>query len=200
MKRAIEVAKQDTTIDTNQIFICGHSFGGMLLPRIAKENPSIKGLIYLAPNARKLEDLFLAQAEYLAESITDPVRKNQVIDSVKNERERIKALTSKAAVDSTMIFGSPVSLWYELRNYDPVATAQTLDMPMLFIFASRDYQVTSVDSEMWLNAFKSNEKVTFKMYPKLNHFFVEGKVKVCLRNMRNRVMSILVLSMIWRVG
>jgi len=177
VKRAIEVAKQDTTIDTNQIFICGHSFGGMLLPRIAKENPSIKGLIYLAPNARKLEDLFLAQAEYLAESITDPVRKNQVIDSVKNERERIKALTSKAALDSTMIFGSPVSLWYELRNYDPVATAQTLDMPMLFIFASRDYQVTSVDSEMWLNAFKSNEKVTFKMYPKLNHFFVEGEGK-----------------------
>jgi uncharacterized protein len=177
VKKAIEVAKADTSIDTTQIYICGHSFGGMMLPRIAKENPSIKGLIYLTPNARKLEDLFVAQAEYLAEEITDPARKKAVVDSIKVLRDKVKSLTSKAAVDSSRIFDSPVSLWYELRNYDPVETAKTLDMPMLFIFGMRDYQVTSIDSDKWFSAFKSNEKAVFKMYPTLNHFLVAGEGK-----------------------
>ncbi len=177
VKRAIEVAKADTSIDSTQIYLCGHSFGGMMLPRIAKENPSVKGLIYLAPNARRLEDLFVAQAEYLANEITDQVRRKQVVDSIKVLRDKVKSLTSKAAVDSSRIFDSPASLWYELRNYDPVETAKTLNIPMLFIFGSRDYQVTSTDSDLWFSAFKSNEKVIFKMYPKLNHFFVSGEGK-----------------------
>lgn len=177
VKKAIETAKNDSSIDPTQIYLCGHSFGGMMLPRLAKENPSVKGLIYLAPNARKLEDLFVAQAEYLANELTDPIKKNQYVDSVKSQRDRIKALNSKAVNDSSKIFESPSSLWYELSSYDPIATAKSLDMPMLFIFGSRDYQVTSIDAELWLKAFKSNEKVTFKMYPKLNHFFVEGAGK-----------------------
>jgi dienelactone hydrolase len=177
VKKAIEVAKADTSIDTTQIYICGHSFGGMMLPRIAKENPSIKGLIYLTPNARKLEDLFVAQAEYLAEEIADPARKKAVVDSIKVQRDKVKSLTSKAAVDSARIFDSPASLWYELRNYEPIETAKTLDLPMLFIFGLRDYQVTSEDSDKWFSAFKSNEKAVFKMYPKLNHFLVAGEGK-----------------------
>lgn len=177
VQRAIEVAKADTSIDTTQIYICGHSFGGMMLPRIAKENPSVKGLIYLTPNARRLEDLFVAQAEYLSNEIADPERRTTVVDSIKTLRDKIKSLTSKAAVDSSRIFDSPVSLWYELRNYDQVETAKTLDIPMLFVFGGRDYQVTSVDSDQWFSAFKSNEKVVFKMYPKLNHFLVAGEGK-----------------------
>lgn len=177
VKKAIEVAKQDTAIDTNQIFICGHSFGGMMLPRIAKENPSVKGLIYLTPNGRRLEDLFVAQAEYTTETIADPVQKNQIISSAKSSRDKIKALKESAATDSSMIFSSPASLWYELRNYDQIATAKTLDMPMLFIFCSRDYQVTSIDLDMWMKAFSSTEKAIFKIYPKLNHFFVAGEGK-----------------------
>ena len=177
VKKAIEVAKQDTSIDTNQIYICGHSFGGMLLPKIAKENPSVKGLIYITPNARKLEDVFYAQAVYVSNDITDPIRKKQTMDSAKNQRDKIKALTSSATTDSTKYFGSPASLWYDLNTYDPVATAKTVDKPMLFIFGSRDYQVTSEDADLWLSAFKSNEKATFKMYPQLNHFLIQGEGK-----------------------
>ncbi|MBK8362127.1 MAG: alpha/beta hydrolase [Bacteroidetes bacterium] len=177
VQRAIEVAKADTSIDTTQIYICGHSFGGMMLPRIAKENPSIKGLIYLTPNARRLEDLFVAQAEYIANEITDPARKKAVVDSIKVLRDKVKSLSSNAAVDSSRIFDSPVSLWYELRNYDPIETAKTLDMPMLFIFGGRDYQVTSIDSDKWFSSFKSNEKAAFKMYPNLNHFLIAGEGK-----------------------
>ncbi len=177
IQKAIEVAKKDTSIDTNRIYIAGHSFGGMLLPRIAKENPSIKGLIYLTANARKLEDLFFAQAEYLANEVTDSEKKNQLIASAKSDRDKIKALTTSAATDSSKIFDSPASLWYDLNQYDQVATAKTVDKPMLFIFCARDYQVTSIDSDLWKSALKTNVNVTFKMYPKLNHFFVEGEGK-----------------------
>ncbi len=175
--KAIEVAKEDTSIDTNNIFLCGHSFGGMMLPRIAKETKSIKGLIYLAPNGRRLEDVFVAQAEYLAADLKDPVRKKQMVDSVKVQRDRIKILTPAAVNDSTKILQSPASYWYDLKNYDPIASAKTINMPMLFVYGLRDYQTTTADAQLWQNAFKENKKVDFKMYPKLNHFFIQGEGK-----------------------
>jgi hypothetical protein len=177
IQKAIEAAKKDSSIDSNQIFLCGHSFGGMLLPKIAQENPGLKGLIYLAANGRKLEDLFLAQAEYIAESMDDAVKKKQMVDSVKVQRERIKLLNDKAVNDSAAIFQSPSSYWYSLKNYDAIATAKSLKMPMYFVYGLRDYQVTTTDAQMWQNAFKENKSVEFKMYPKLNHFFVSGEGK-----------------------
>ena len=175
--KALQIAKEDTTIDTNNIFLCGHSFGGMMLPRIAKEYKLIKGLIYLAPNGRKLEDVFVAQAEYIGAEIKDPIKKNQMIDSVKVQRDRIKLLTPAAKNDSTKLLQYPSSYWYDLKNYDPIATAKTLNLPMLFIYGLRDYQTTTADAQLWQNAFKENKMVDFKMYPKLNHFLIEGAGK-----------------------
>ncbi len=175
---AIEIAKQDSSIDSTQIYICGHSFGGMLLPRIANENPSIKGLIFLTPNARKLEDSFLAQAEIISKDASNgSTKKGNVHGSAKNQYDQIKALTASAVSDTTLLFDSPASYWYDLSKYDPIKTVKTIDKPMLFMFGSRDYQVTKVDEEMWRSALKSNKMATFKVYPKLNHFFVAGEAK-----------------------
>ncbi|MBK7852967.1 MAG: alpha/beta hydrolase, partial [Bacteroidetes bacterium] len=60
---AIEMVKGG--IDTNQIFLLGHSFGGMLLPRINSKAKNVKSLIYFAASSRPLEDLYAMQAEYI---------------------------------------------------------------------------------------------------------------------------------------
>ena len=177
VKRAIEEAKKDSTIDTTRIFLCGHSFGGMLLPRLATENPSVKGLIFMAANGRRLEDLFLAQAEYLANELTDPAKKKMMVDSVKAQSTRVKSLTEKAVNDSAKIFQSPASYWYDLKKYDALSTAKSLNMPMLFMYGMRDYQVTATDVQLWQTALKDRKDAEFKMYPKLNHFFIAGEGK-----------------------
>ncbi len=43
----------------------GHSLGGYAAPRIAADDGKLAGLIFLAANARHLEDLIVDQVEYL---------------------------------------------------------------------------------------------------------------------------------------
>lgn len=177
VKNAIAMAKQDTTIDTTRIFLCGHSFGGMILPRIVKENPGIKGLIFLTPNGQKLEDSFYAQAQYLANEMKDASVKKMYLDSAKASQTKIKSITMGSEKDSSKIFDSPTSWWYEIKDYDQIGAAKSLSLQMLFVFGGRDYQVTSTDAELWTSALKANKNVQFKKYPKLNHFFIAGEGK-----------------------
>jgi len=39
----------------------------------------------------------------------------------------------------------------------------------------RDYQVTTEDFEEWKIALSARENVEFKLYPTLNHLFIEGE-------------------------
>ena len=58
---ATELLKADSRIDSNNIFIIGHSMGGMLAPRIDAEGGNYKGLILLAGSPRKLEEILIDQ-------------------------------------------------------------------------------------------------------------------------------------------
>jgi alpha-beta hydrolase superfamily lysophospholipase len=53
-------------IDSQHVFLLGHSMGGTLVPRIAAENPGISGLIIMAGATRPLPELMVEQAEYVA--------------------------------------------------------------------------------------------------------------------------------------
>jgi uncharacterized protein len=54
---AIKMASTFSEIDKSQIYLLGHSLGGMCAPEIVSENTNLKGIILLAANARPLEDL-----------------------------------------------------------------------------------------------------------------------------------------------
>src|SRR5262249_34016694 len=45
---AIELARASKGIDPGRVVVLGHSEGGYLAPRIAKENPTVAGIILLA--------------------------------------------------------------------------------------------------------------------------------------------------------
>jgi hypothetical protein len=45
---------------------------------------------------------------------------------------------------------------------------------MLIMQGKRDYQVTTRDYEGWQKALSTRKNVTFKLYDKLNHLFMEG--------------------------
>ena len=45
--------------------------------------------------------------------------------------------------------GIPSAYWLDLRDYDPVAEAKKLAMPMLILQGERDYQVPMADFNMW---------------------------------------------------
>ncbi|MFZ5979793.1 MAG: DUF3887 domain-containing protein [Candidatus Zixiibacteriota bacterium] len=176
---AVELLDVAGKIDKNKIFVLGHSLGGLCLPRIGERSDKIAGLIMLAGSSRPLVDIILEQYEYifgLDSVISDEEQKE--IDKLKMQIAVSKSdnFSENTLSDSTPM-GAPAAYWLDLKNYDPVKTAQTLKIPMLILQGERDYQVTMVDFEGWQVGLKDRDNVAFKSYPNLNHLFIDGKGK-----------------------
>jgi hypothetical protein len=166
---AIDVLTASPVVDHSLIFVLGHSLGGYLAPRIATQDPRIAGLIIMAGPTRHLEDLILEQVQYLAK--LSGTNQSAQIAMVEQGIEKIKTLNF---TDNESVFGSPGSYWRDLATYDPVATAQTLHLPMCIMQGLRDYQVTAEDFTRWNQTFSGNSMVTLKTYASLNHLFIPG--------------------------
>jgi fermentation-respiration switch protein FrsA (DUF1100 family) len=169
---AFKLFKEDSLIDNNSIYFCGHGIGGTMLPRIAEKTPGVKGLIFLTANARPLEDMLFEQTLYVLSLDTSGRDFTNRIDSIKIERQKIKEL-KETDLDTTLILSLPRPYWIDLNKYNHIQAAQKINLPMLFMNGERDYQVTSVDFEIWKNGLK-DKKAEFIMYKDLNHFFIKG--------------------------
>ena len=166
---AINLLNETPVVNHSQIFVLGHSLGGYLAPRIASQDNLTSGIIIMAGPTRHIEDLILEQTRYLAN--LSGTNASSQIAALQKDITKIKNLNF---TDNEIILGAPASYWRDLANYDPVATAQTLHIPMLIMQGLRDYQVTLKDFNRWNETFYNNEKVTLKTYPSLNHLFISG--------------------------
>jgi fermentation-respiration switch protein FrsA (DUF1100 family) len=166
---AVSVLNASPVVDHNRMFLLGHSLGGMLAPRIASQDPRLAGIIIMAGPTRPLEDLILEQTRYLAN--LSGTNQSAQIASFEQNVTKIKTLNF---TDDELVFGAPRSYWADLATYDPVATAETLHVPMLILQGLRDYQVTMEDFARWNSTFSGNPQVTLKTYPSLNHLFIPG--------------------------
>jgi dienelactone hydrolase len=154
------------------VFLLGHSLGGFLAPRIARETRGLSGLVVMAGNARPLEDLVLEQVRMLAPA--QGVSEAQIA-AMESQRQNVKALSRGEPVDGPLLLNLPAAYWRDLSRYDPVATAQQVGLPMLIVQGERDYQVTMTDFAAWRDGLAQRPQVQFRSYPRLNHLFVAGE-------------------------
>lgn len=177
---AVALLRDRPEIDSQHIFVLGHSLGGYLAPRLGAADPEIRGLIILAGSARPLEDVILDQMTYvLSLSMPDPMVRQQQLAVLKKQVELVKdpnRLPTAAATDLPL--NVPAAYWLDLNAYQPEKVAQTLKQPMLFLQGEGDYQVTRDDFQIWQDAL-SGRDVQFHMYPALSHLFlpIEGGQK-----------------------
>jgi dienelactone hydrolase len=164
--RAAAFLKKQPEVNPQKVYLLGHSLGGYVAPRIADEE-KFAGLVILAGNARPIEDLMVDQAEYLKMPASD-------VAGIKTQAKRIKSLEPGDA-SGPKLLQTPPSYWLDLKDYDPVAEAKKLAVPMLFVQGDRDFQVTSKDLALWKAGLGGRKDVTFKTYPALNHLFVPGE-------------------------
>lgn len=166
---AVTVLQAVSVVNQSQIYVLGHSLGGMLAPRIAAQDHRIAGLIIVAGNTRPLEDSILEQTLYLA-NISGITQSDQ-INQIRQLVQKIKTLNF---TEDELVFNAPKSYWADLAGYDPVVTATTLQIPLLILQGLRDYQVTIDDFIRWNQTFVGNQNVTLKTYASLNHLFIAG--------------------------
>lgn len=176
---AIKLAQSDARIDPNRVFVLGLSLGGMLVPRIVSQAPSLHGGIVMAGSTRPLEDLLVEQTEYILKLSPHTEEGDNMLAQLK---EKVKVVKSQALSSDTPLEQLPLNIpgqyWLDLRHYDPVAAMQKTTQPMLILQGGRDYQVTvNGDYSRWLTLDKTadSQRFTFKLYPNLNHIFAAGE-------------------------
>lgn len=175
---AVDMAAKNENLNSEKIYIVGHSLGGMLAPKIAKENANVAGIISLAGSPRKLEDIILDQNKDAIDAMSDKSdeEKKLMLDQVKEEVNKVKNL--KPEDKSTTIFGINSEYWNSLNTINTPEIVKELNIPMLFLQGDADFQVyADVDFKEWKDILLGRDNATFKSYPGLNHLFMKNNGK-----------------------
>ncbi len=176
---AVALLRKTGRVDASKIFVLGHSLGGMVVPRIGKLDRKIAGFIIMAGTTRPLEDVILEQLTYIYSldgTVTDAEKSE--LNKLKKQVAKVKDPNlSASGPASALLFGASAKYWLDLRDYNPPEVAKQLSQPMLILQGGRDYQVTKADFAGWRRALSTRKNVTLKLYPKLNHLFIQGKGK-----------------------
>lgn len=175
---AVNRLRQTNMIDTERIFVLGHSLGGMLAPWIGTQDTGIAGFIIMAGATRPLEDVIVDQVTYIQKldaNITD--EEQQQLAMIQSEAAQVKALDPSAGASNPgqLLLGVPAGYWLALKNYQPAQVVRRIEQPMFIVQGLRDYQVTKDDFTLWETALSDRTDVEFKLYPALNHLFIEGQ-------------------------
>lgn len=174
---AVATLRATEKINTEKIYVLGHSLGGMLIPRIAKRDKDVAGFVILAGTSRPLEDILLEQTNYVLSVEEGLVEKErQMLEKLMGQVDRVKSPDlSKDTPAGELPLGVPAAYWLDLRGYEPAKEATHLQRPILIMQAGRDYQVTMDDYNIWQKALTDKPNVKFRLYPKCNHLFIEGE-------------------------
>lgn len=172
--RAIALVRRQPEVDPGLVFVLGHSLGGYAMPRIARQDGKLAGAIVLAGNARHLEDIAVAQTEFMlnAKGGASPDEQKRLY-LMRTEAAKVKSLAA-GQDNPPILLGFPTAYLLDLKGYDPAAEARQLTIPMLFLQGERDFQVTLEDLGLWKTGLAGAQSITFHTYPALNHLFITG--------------------------
>lgn len=172
---ATELLKQDPRIDPENIFIIGHSMGGMLAPRIDAEGGNYRGLIIMAGSPRKLEEIILDQNEAALRATRGLV--NRI---VKKQVEKFRAmfagmyqLSDAEARKKKMGGGTTLYYFKEMGEHPASDYLSVCEKPILILQGEKDFQATAErDFAAYQQLLNGKENVTFRLYENLSHGFV----------------------------
>ncbi len=174
---AIKHVKETDELNNERIVIIGHSLGGMAAPRIARDNPSVSGIVLMGTNSSELYDVLDYQYDYLfsQQEITEDIDSHLQFIKSKLQRIRDRDFDKETPPGELVLWNA--CFWKDVLEYDHVSIAAELKQPILVLQGERDYQIPMREFYGLRSALNEKENAMFKWYPGLNHLFIYGKGK-----------------------
>jgi len=180
---ASALLRKDPRIDPDQIFIIGHSMGGMLAPRIDAEGGGFAGLVIMAGTPRKLEEVLTEQFDSIIDSGKGL---NRAIVKMINKRFQRKLaglyeMSDDEAKKIKVMGGARAYYFKEMGLHDSPSYLAKTKKPILVLQGGKDFQVSVSDFEKYKELLDGRDNTSFRLYPNLNHLFmpsVYGELKM----------------------
>jgi pimeloyl-ACP methyl ester carboxylesterase len=164
IEKLISTVKQNTKSEC--VWLIGHSEGGLFSLLVAQNRHDICGIILAAAAARPMAEVYKEQIHKLGLSGYDTAQIVAAIDAIKR-REVLQRNRENILID--LIFNKEaVNIFRDIFNIDPVPLIQKLDVPILYLRGTYDFQISTKDAEIMTNLPK---KVVVRQYENLNHVF-----------------------------
>ena len=173
--RAVKVLKADSRIDSGRVFILGHSEGAMIAPRIDAEGADAAGIILMAGTPYRLEDIVLRQ---LKQGASNPAFRWVLGLEYKIFAKKFAGLYEMSDEEAKKKkFAGSLTLYYFKEMGQKTAADYLLEStkPALIMQGGGDFQVLADDDfAKFKELLSGRENTVFKLYPGLNHCFVDA--------------------------
>jgi fermentation-respiration switch protein FrsA (DUF1100 family) len=140
ISNAVEYLKTRPEVNKDQIFLAGHSEGGVFVPMAASRRNDIAGIISLAAPAERLDSTMVDQFRYIYTKCSDSASGNVAASQINDIMYKLRNNQYPA---DTNIMGLTPRLWREwLGMFDSsIYYYKKIDRPILFIQGLADYNV-----------------------------------------------------------
>lgn len=172
---ATRLLEKEKKIDDEQIYILGHSQGGMMVPQMIDQDKrqNIAGAIVMGGPARTIQDVALDQFDYLL-SIGQILPEASEFYITQFEMLNDPNFSGENPPDEFLL--GQAMFWDSINDIKAAEMAKEQNEPLLIIQGERDYQVISdIEIPIWKEELSHRANVEYRLYQKLNHFFTEGE-------------------------
>jgi len=178
--QAVKLLQNDKRIDQKHVFVIGHSQGGMLVPQIIEQdqNKAFAGAVVMAGPSKPLENIVIDQQNDAIDRLIKAGQPKEVIEMAKQQAAQWEQVVSIIQDPQYSTSNLPqvaipnLYWWMDFRNYYAGEHAKNQTGPLLILQGENDFQVTMNNYDGWKQALSTRKDVTYKSYPKLNHFFI----------------------------
>ncbi len=189
-KNGLTFLKNQSLIDTSNIYLFGHSVGGNAASIVAQSN-EVAGVMVYGTSVKRREDFLLDMAYYHQSYLEDPLEVVEKLEFLKlvNKKlyvdEEVPSLTRLEGSLLTKwhgykndgsVFGRKISYWQNFNSYNYLAEWSKVNVPVLAMYGTSDASaISGLDAELiahTVNRYHEGNG-TYMTIDGTNHLFAE---------------------------
>ena len=169
---AVDYVKTRSDVDTNRIFLIGHSQGANFNPLIANERNDIAAFISMGTVARGIDSILALQFRHLYYyCLNDTVQGDAIYNQTLSDFSQIRTATWPQNTTYLEVYPSCWQDWLNVTD-STIYHFNQASQPMLFLHASDDFNVPAEDALLLQENLSSD--FDFYYMNGLNHYFTES--------------------------